>query len=1249
MTAVVADAVRTGTGRRNPYVGPRSFHAGEALYGRTQEISDLRDLLIAQRIVLLYSPSGAGKTSLLEAGLRTELARRDFRVLPTVRVSHEVSGPAGSNRYLLSTLVSLEEGRPAHLRLSDAELAEADLASYLGRWTADDDLDPCLFFDQFEELFTLDPTDVDAKAAFLTDLGVALRDRRRWALIAMREDFIAQLDPYLGLIPKRLASRYRLDLLGVDAATAAARLPAAELGVDFTPAAAHRLVDDLRAVRVQRGTTVSDELGPYVEPVQLQVVCRRLWASLDADAVAIQPEAVEAIGNVDDALADFYDDQVRSASGVAGVSEREIRAWVDEALLTEQGFRTEVSDGPRTNSAGVLRALEDGHLIRAERRRGTQWYELAHDRLVPPIQTSNAAWRQANLSTLQREAQTWDQRSRPAGLLMTGEVLLAATAWADAHPDELLAVDRDYLQACQAEERRAERERIAARRNRRLAILTSIIGVVAVLGLIAALLAYRQTAQSKREAARAADREAEAAAGREAATERQLAQASSGQWFSISSDPEVGTAATLYAYETHASASNEPAPVPILRALATTRHHLLHDPITDSTAAAIDRTGQTLVRGTEDGRVELVDLASLARTPLADLDAAISAVSASASDDRVVVQTRDEFGSTTLSVWDMGTRTRLIDLDTTGTGVVRSLAVAGTPGVVAAIAQDEAQSDVDRLVVWDAETGDRLPLPEGDGRHLGQLALSPDGSRLAATNDQLMLPDSGPGLHVWQRDGAGWIDITPPWQDEAGGEGLPGHALEGGLALDDLGDLLTYGSIELGMVAVAAVATGVGERLDVLGDVPVVDVAFLPDGQLRALDETGSVATVGRPPEGDWTTRDTITVPARRSGALAGGGSRVLSTETSTSVFDAATGEVLVDAKAASAGATSADRDLVIRNDGAHERGAAVPGWTRMSERGVVLGGALSPDGTATALLGYDAKLRVQTGSEMPELVDIACPEMATPTLVVFGEEILDVPAVADGATQIGVLQGDAVCLWSPAGGAPLPVRGVAGAKARAVAIDGAGTIGVVGRDVNLSRSAVVELYDLMASQRLATTDLPGSVTAVAAGLPGFEGSDSYVYAAGDDRGNVVFVEAMKPVGESGGVQYFPVTTEVQLPVEAPVVALDMVSIDTGSLLAVATPTAVYVYAFEGEEQALVGGYDLERGEGTVLDLGFRGGDPMRLAVVGSDQSVYEFDPRADPQQVAAEVRAVATERDLLLDDAQCQELVAQRCPTGAG
>ena len=53
--------------RPNPYVGPRSFQTGQKLYGRDRELRELASLLIAERIVLLHSPSGAGKSSLIQA------------------------------------------------------------------------------------------------------------------------------------------------------------------------------------------------------------------------------------------------------------------------------------------------------------------------------------------------------------------------------------------------------------------------------------------------------------------------------------------------------------------------------------------------------------------------------------------------------------------------------------------------------------------------------------------------------------------------------------------------------------------------------------------------------------------------------------------------------------------------------------------------------------------------------------------------------------------------------------------------------------------------------------------------------------------------------------------------------------------------------------------------------------------------------------------------------------------------------
>lgn len=55
----------------NPYAGPRPFTADEhrKFAGRDDEISELSSLIVSHQVVLLYAQSGAGKTSLLNAGL----------------------------------------------------------------------------------------------------------------------------------------------------------------------------------------------------------------------------------------------------------------------------------------------------------------------------------------------------------------------------------------------------------------------------------------------------------------------------------------------------------------------------------------------------------------------------------------------------------------------------------------------------------------------------------------------------------------------------------------------------------------------------------------------------------------------------------------------------------------------------------------------------------------------------------------------------------------------------------------------------------------------------------------------------------------------------------------------------------------------------------------------------------------------------------------------------------------------------
>src|SRR5688572_29096588 len=105
----------------------------------------------------------------------------------------------------------------------------------------------------------------------------------------MREDYIAALDPYLSLLPTRLRARFRLDLLGERAAREAMQRPANAAGYAFTDEAADKLLGDLLEVRLPQagGGKPVEARGHYVEPVQLQVVCLRIWKQLAAESRSI--------------------------------------------------------------------------------------------------------------------------------------------------------------------------------------------------------------------------------------------------------------------------------------------------------------------------------------------------------------------------------------------------------------------------------------------------------------------------------------------------------------------------------------------------------------------------------------------------------------------------------------------------------------------------------------------------------------------------------------------------------------------------------------------------------------------------------------------------------------------------------------------------------------------------------------------------------------------------------------------------
>ena len=191
--------------------------------------------------------------------------------------------------------------------------------------------DQVLIFDQFEEVLTTDPNDTAGKEAFFEGLGQLLKYSGFHALFSIRDEFVGALEPYRKLIPRGFETRFRLDLLGRDEAIKAIVGPTVETPASITPGAAELLVGELCKMKVRRGGKLVEEPGPYVEPVQLQVVCYRLWENHHAAGPIGEDLVRGEAGDVDSALADFYAKGVADVlAKVPNLSERRIREWCEQ-------------------------------------------------------------------------------------------------------------------------------------------------------------------------------------------------------------------------------------------------------------------------------------------------------------------------------------------------------------------------------------------------------------------------------------------------------------------------------------------------------------------------------------------------------------------------------------------------------------------------------------------------------------------------------------------------------------------------------------------------------------------------------------------------------------------------------------------------------------------------------------------------------------------------------------------------------
>ncbi len=393
--------------RDNPWPGLASYDETSQLFfsGRTAEADELLRRILDEPLTVLFGKSGLGKTSLLHAGLFPRLRALDL--LPVlVRLHVRQTSEPFADQVRVRLIDELRDHGIEHAGTT----ADETLWEYLhgaGQefWSRQNRLvRPVFVFDQFEELFTLGravPARVEAFREDLADLaenripaalvrrhesdgtsGTTLNTRAMpyKIVIALREDFLADLEGWRAVMPSLRRNRMRLLPMRSDQALEAV---CNERTRHLVSEPLARTIVAFLSACGSSDPSESESAGATsaVEPALLSLFCRGINEQRTRDRkAAFDAELLE--GAKGTLVKDFY------TTSLADQPER-VRRFIEEDLVTESGYRNSYSLGDAV-SRGLIRASEvdvlvNRHLLRREHHLGADRVELTHDLLTQAI------------------------------------------------------------------------------------------------------------------------------------------------------------------------------------------------------------------------------------------------------------------------------------------------------------------------------------------------------------------------------------------------------------------------------------------------------------------------------------------------------------------------------------------------------------------------------------------------------------------------------------------------------------------------------------------------------------------------------------------------------------------------------------------------------------------------------------------------------------------------------------------------
>ena len=409
------------------YPGPRPFEENDInlFFGRKKDTENLLTFINVEQLVVLFSKSGIGKSSLINAGILPELRKKNYDVIVgrfnsfVNLVSGQPNAPdlLSPVKKLLNEIKSRYNNTTTFLDPLSPEGEEISLwHEFKNLQIANKEKTYFIFFDQFEELFTYPPEQVnyfkqqlaellytavpqeyldridkfenDPSTTHLTNeqLELLYEPIPVKILFTIRSDKFSSLTKLKDAIPGIVTKTYELKPFSASEAKDAIQNPALSEGdfisnaFEFEPDALQKMLDYL----TEDGTE-------DIESFQLQILCRYVEEIVIKNKRSnneLRHVNASHIGDIKNIFEEYYNNLI---SNIDADKIQNVKKLFEEGLIFEKDkIRVSLYKGQITSMYGIdellLKKLVDTHLIRSETdANGMEKFELSHDSLIQPI------------------------------------------------------------------------------------------------------------------------------------------------------------------------------------------------------------------------------------------------------------------------------------------------------------------------------------------------------------------------------------------------------------------------------------------------------------------------------------------------------------------------------------------------------------------------------------------------------------------------------------------------------------------------------------------------------------------------------------------------------------------------------------------------------------------------------------------------------------------------------------------------